>query len=150
MLSKLERTVNITNLALQNETERECLLEFSKALEEEVGFGGALFVFLAGNDSEIFPGYFENYNMIKTYEYKKQRLYEREFSFNNLAGTVVEMLINASHEVALDFNETPIPVKNLLTRKHMRKRGSKPSMRSLFPRIRKCSGAPSSMPLSRA
>lgn len=125
LLSKLERTVNITNLALQNETERECLLEFSKALEEEVGFGGALFVFLAGNDSEIFPGYFENYNMIKTYEYKKQRLYEREFSFNNLAGTVVEMLINASHEVALDFNETPIPVKNLLTEKTYAEEGVK-------------------------
>lgn len=123
-ISRLEKTVNITNLALKNDSERDCLLEFSKALEEEIGFDGALYVFLARGDLE-FPGFLENYNMIKTYEYKKQRLYERDFPFNNLTGTVVEMLINANHEIALDFNEAPIPVKNLITDKAYAEEGVK-------------------------
>ena len=35
------------------------------------------------------------------------------------------MLISTNHEVALDFNETPIPVKNLITEKSYAEEGVK-------------------------
>lgn len=125
LIAKLEKTINLTNLALKNDSERECLLEFSKSLEGEIGFDEALYVFLGKDDFEVHPQFFENFNMVKSYNYKKNRLYEREFPFNNLSGTVVEMLISAGHEVALDFNETPIPVKNLLSGKSYTEEGIK-------------------------
>lgn len=125
LVAKVEKTINITNLALKNESERECLLEFSKSIEELIDFDEALYVVLTKGDLEIMPAFINNFNMVKTYNYKKQRLYEREFPFNNLSGTIVEMLISTNHEVALDFNETPIPVKNLITEKSYAEEGVK-------------------------
>ena len=125
LVAKVEKTINISNLALKNESERECLLEFSKSIEELINFDEALYVVLTKGDLEVIPGCLNNFNMVKTYNYKKQRLYEREFSFNNLSGTIVEMLISTNHEVALDFNETPIPVKNLITEKSYAEEGVK-------------------------
>ncbi|HHX80518.1 MAG TPA: PAS domain-containing protein, partial [Acholeplasmataceae bacterium] len=125
LVAKVEKTINITNLALKNESERECLLEFSKSIEELIDFDEALYVVLTKGDLEIMPVFINNFNMVKTYNYKKQRLYEREFPFNNLSGTIVEMLITTNHEVALDFNETPIPVKNLITEKSYAEEGVK-------------------------
>lgn len=114
-ISKIEKTINVINLALKNENERDCFMEFSKQLEEIIPFDEALYVVFAKSDFEILPEFFDNYNKVNTYNYKKQRLYERELSFNNLSGTIVEMLIAANHEVMIDFNDSSIDVKDLIT-----------------------------------
>ncbi|MDD4001063.1 MAG: PAS domain-containing protein, partial [Bacilli bacterium] len=125
VIGRIEKTINITNLALKNENERDCFMEFSKGLESYVYFDEILFVILTKGDSEVLPDFLDNFNIVKTYNYKKQRLYERDFSFNNLTGTVIEMLLSTSHEVALDFKETPIPVKDLVTEKSYAELGVK-------------------------
>ncbi len=125
LISKVEKTINISNLALKNENERDCFMEFSKVLEEYVGFDEVLYVILTKGDLEVLPEFLENFNMFKTYNYKKQRLYEREFSFNSLSGTIVEMLISTNHEVALDFSETSIPVKDIVSGKSYSELGVK-------------------------
>ncbi|NLD25891.1 MAG: hypothetical protein GX661_00870, partial [Acholeplasmataceae bacterium] len=125
LISRIETIINLTNLALKNDNVRDSLLEFSKSLEEYVKFDEVLYVILTKADLEVIPEFLENYNRVMTYQYKKERLYEREFSFNNLSGTVIEMLIANNHEILMDFKETPIQVKDLLSEKSYAEQGMK-------------------------
>ena len=115
LMSRIETIINLSSLALKNDNIRENLMEFSRSLEEFISFDEVLFVILTKADLEVIPEFLDTFNKVNTYQYKKGRLYERSFSFNNLSGTIIEMLISLNHEVLMDFTETPIPVKNLLT-----------------------------------
>src|SRR5690606_17901557 len=50
-----------------------------------------------------------------TFNYKKDRLYEREISYNNLKGSIVEMLITQNHEIMVDFSDSYLDVKDIIT-----------------------------------
>jgi len=117
VISKIEKAINLVNLALLSDNERGCLMEFSKHLESLVGFSEALFVIFSKANFEILPDFFENFNKVNTYEYKKQRLYEREVPYNNLSGTVIEMLISSNQEIMMDLSDSKLPLKNLITDK---------------------------------
>ena len=117
VIDKIEKTINLINIALINNNERDCLIEFSKHLESIVSFNEALYVVFTKATFEMLPEFFENINKVNTYNYKKQRLYEREFSYNNINGTIIEMLISANHEMMVDFNDSLLPLKDLITNK---------------------------------
>jgi len=125
VITRIEKTINIINIALKNDNERDCLMEFSKHLEKAVKFDQTLYVIFAKSDFEILPEFFDNFNKVNTYNYKKKRLYEREYSFNNLSGTVVEMLISSAHEVMIDFTDSPIPVVDIISGKTYAENGVK-------------------------
>ncbi|MGD9887259.1 MAG: tol-pal system YbgF family protein, partial [Bacilli bacterium] len=117
LIDKIEKTMVLTNMALLSETERDCFMEFSKHVETIVGFNEALFIIFSKANFETLPDFFENFNHVKSYEYKKQRLFEREIPYNNLNGTIVEMVVSANHEVTIDFNNAQLPLKNVITDK---------------------------------
>ncbi|HEY8444497.1 MAG TPA: hypothetical protein VIK94_00050, partial [Bacilli bacterium] len=54
---------------------------------------------------------------ITTYNYKKERLYERTISFDNLKNTVVEAMINHGNEIIVDLNETNLELLDVNTQK---------------------------------
>ncbi|MDD3106742.1 MAG: hypothetical protein PHP65_02920, partial [Bacilli bacterium] len=117
LIEKIEKTIVLSNLASLSDNERGCFMEFSKHLEKIVGFQEALFIVFSKANFATLPEFFENFNQVSSYEYKKQRLYEREIPYSNLNGTIVEMLVTANHEIMIDFQDSSLPLKNVLNDK---------------------------------
>ncbi|NLM32205.1 MAG: hypothetical protein GX204_05650 [Acholeplasmataceae bacterium] len=114
-VAKIEKTLNIVNIALLNDNIHDSLLEFSKNLETVIDFDEALYVMLASGEFDVIPELTDAYDQVVVYHYKKKRLYERDYSYNELEGTIVEMMISSNHEIVIDFGEAPMPVKDLIT-----------------------------------
>lgn len=114
-IARIEKTLSIVSIALLNDNLRDSLLEFSKNLESVINFDEALYVMLAPGEFDIIPELSDAYEKVSVYHYKKKRLYEREYSYNELEGTIVEMMISSKHEIVIDFAEAPMPVKDLIT-----------------------------------
>lgn len=117
LINKVEKTLNIVTTSIKNDNKRSCLLEYSKQLENHLQFDEATYVILSRSEFEVVATTLESLNKVYTYSYKKERLYEREISFNNLTGSVVEMLINQNHELIIDLTDSVIDVKDLITQK---------------------------------
>ncbi|MGD9604590.1 MAG: hypothetical protein AB7V00_00360 [Bacilli bacterium] len=117
LIAKIEKTMVLTNLASLSDNERDCFMEFSKHLETIVNFNEANFIIFSKSNFASLPEFFENFNHVKSFEYKKQRLFERDIPYNNLNGTIVEMVVSANHEIMIDFSNTQLPLKNVVTEK---------------------------------
>ncbi|MDD4077573.1 MAG: PAS domain-containing protein [Bacilli bacterium] len=115
-ITKIEKTLNIINISLLNDNIRDVLLEFSKNLETIINFDEALYVMLTPSEFDIIPELSDTFDQVTVYQYKKKRLYERDFSYNELEGTIIEMMISSNHEIIIDFSDVPLPVKDIITK----------------------------------
>lgn len=116
-IDRLEKITNIVNYSLIAKNERECLFDFSKNLEKEVNFNNVTFVVFNRATFNAYPKFLDSYNSVSTFEYKKERMYERELSYNDLNNTIVEMIVKSNKDVSIDFSETKIPILELISGK---------------------------------
>lgn len=116
-VDRLEKLTNVVNYALISSNERDCLMDYSKGLEKIVPFTEATFFVFNRATFEAYPKFLDSYSKVTTFSYKKERLYEREISYNDLNDTIVEMLITANKDISIDFNDTRIPTKEVITGK---------------------------------
>jgi len=114
-VNKIEKTINTINISLLNENLRDCLMEFSASLDEIIHFDEALYVMLAPGAFDIVPEFSDVFEKVTVYQYKKNRLYERAYSYNQLEGTIVEMIIAANHEIIIDVADSQLPVKDIVS-----------------------------------
>lgn len=124
-ISKIENTIHSINSALLDDNERSNLIDFSKKLEKIVAFDEVLYVIFHRADFEMIPEFMESHEKVTTYEYKKERLYEREFSFNHLNQSVLELLLTNSNEMVIDFTDTTLDLKEIITGKSYLEKGTK-------------------------
>lgn len=117
-ITKLEKTINILTFALNHDNERASLMDFSKRLEEVIVFDEALYVILDRPDNDIIPNFLESFSQFTSYQYKKDRLYERNHSYQSLVNTPIEYIMQNSKEILIDFNESNMPIKDLITTKN--------------------------------
>lgn len=75
---------------------RSLLIDYSSSLKNKVFFDEALYIILDKESKMIIPNIKNDFNRIYSYQYKKDRLYERELSFNDLIKTPVEEILNSS------------------------------------------------------
>lgn len=117
-ISKLEKAINILTFALNHDNERASLMDFSKRLEEVIVFDEALYVILDRPDNDYIPNFLDSFSQFTSYQYKKDRLYERNHSYQSLINTPIEYIMQNSKEILLDFSESNIPIKDLITTKN--------------------------------
>lgn len=115
LIKQIEKTVNITLISLENDGIRNSLMNFSKQLELHINFDEVTYVIFPTEALEVIPEINDKYNIVYTFNYKKERLYEREISYNNLKGSIVEMLITQNHEIMIDFSDQYLDVKDIIT-----------------------------------
>jgi len=115
LTQKIEKTINLTLGGLENEGIRNVLINYSKQLEEHLHFDEAVYVIFPIDAFDVLVEVNDNFDKIFTFNYKKNRLYERTISFSNLAGTIVEMIIAQNHEVMLDFTDSVLDIKDIIT-----------------------------------
>lgn len=111
-LEQIEKTINLVNFAMVKTGERESILEFSKSLEKIVPFNEALYVIFNRANFELLTNLYDSFSSVSTFNYKKQRLYERELKYNDLNGTIIEMLISGAKDINIDFSDTNIHIKD--------------------------------------
>ncbi|HHU56390.1 MAG TPA: hypothetical protein GXZ48_06865 [Acholeplasmataceae bacterium] len=118
IISKLEHVINLVSIAFTSENIFDILLEYSKKIESIINVEGITFVFY-----DHLINFLAQKSDITTYDYKKERLYERSVHFDNLKNTVVEAMINHGNEIIIDLNETNLELIDINTQKKYRDLG---------------------------
>lgn len=117
-IAKLEKAINILTFALNHDDERASLMDFSKRLEEVIVFDEALYVILDRPDNDFIPNFLDSFSQFTSYQYKKDRLYERNHSYQSLINTPIEYIMQNSKEILIDFSESNIPIRDLISTKN--------------------------------
>lgn len=125
IITKVQKTINLIGISILNDGERDILLEFSVRLEEIIKFDEALFVFFSRANYEIFPEFVDFINSVTTFQYKKERLYERKIPYNNLNNSIVEMMMSSTQEITIDFNDTSLGLKDIFSEKKYYENGTR-------------------------
>ncbi len=117
IVNKLERIINIINYSVISATERDCLFEYAKKLEKEVAFDEAIFVIFNRSTFDAYPKFLSSFNTVSSFQYKKQRMYERELEYNDLNNTLIEKLIKGNNDLMIDFTDTKIDIIDPITKR---------------------------------
>lgn len=123
IINKVQRTINLIGISILNDGERDILLEFSVRLEEIIKFDEALYVFFSRSNYEVFPEFVDFVNSVTTFQYKKERLYERKVAYSNLSNSIVEMMMTSNQEITIDFNDTSLGLKDIVSDKNYYENG---------------------------
>lgn len=115
LIQRIEKTVNITLISLENDGVRNAFMNFSKQLEQHIAFDEATYVIFPVDAFDVVTEVADNYNKVFTFNYKKERLYEREITYNNIKDSIVEMLIASNHEIMVDLSDSYLDVKDINT-----------------------------------
>ncbi|HHU21623.1 MAG TPA: hypothetical protein GXZ51_04185 [Acholeplasma sp.] len=90
---KIEKTIHLTKVLFEKEDIRTSLISFFKELSEYASFDSSLLVVFNETSFDKLPDFLRNKDRIKSYNYKKERLYERLLSYSDLEHTVIEKLM---------------------------------------------------------
>lgn len=97
--------------------ERETIQDFSKKLELETEKFEALYVVLNRYQASDLPTFMDQINKVNSFQYKNERLYAREHTFNDLNHTIIEHIIQEEQEIAIDFKDDQVELKDIVTNK---------------------------------
>lgn len=115
LIQRIEKTVNITLISLENDGIRNAFMNYSKQLEQHIAFDEATYVIFPVDTFDVVTEVVDNFNKVYTFNYKKERLYEREITYNNIKDSIVEMLISSNHEIMVDLSDSYLNVKDINT-----------------------------------
>ena len=114
---QIERIIdNLTRFDIHQE-ERETIQDFARRLENETDPFEALFVVLNRNHTTDLPTFMDNINRVSTFQYKNERLYQREHPYQDLSKTIMEHIIQEEQEIAVDFKEDQVELRDIITNK---------------------------------
>ncbi|HQA20139.1 MAG TPA: PAS domain-containing protein, partial [Bacilli bacterium] len=117
-INKIEHTIDIITYALNQDDIRASLMNYSKRLEELLPYDEALFVIFEPKHYELMPNFFDHLSEFSSYQYKKDRLYERSHPYQSLTDTPIEIIMQNTNELIIDFTDTFVPLKNLITNRN--------------------------------
>lgn len=111
--NQIDLLTNLVDTALKGNTLREIILDFSTKVQKIINFDELQFIlFNRVNEKE-----YQVSNEINCFRYHKNRLYEKNISYESLKGSIVEMQINNNKAIAIDFTNTNLIIKDLFNDK---------------------------------
>lgn len=125
LIQSIENILKISTIGLNYNSLRDILINYTRQLERQISFDSATYVIFPVDSMNISMQSNEIRDLISTYNYRRGRLYEREISFDNLTGTVVEMVISQNHEIMIDFSDSHFKVVDVTTNELYKMRGTK-------------------------
>lgn len=117
LIKKFDKVINDISLVSLDYSERDYLFNFAKKLETIVPFNEAMFAVFDRKKLDFLPEFYSDFNHISTYNYKSQRLYHREISYSDLNDTIIEMIVKGEREIFINFEETAIDIKEIVSQK---------------------------------
>ena len=77
----------------EKEDIRSSLISFFTELNKYTSFDSSLLVIFSETSFDKLPDFLRNKDRIKSYNYKKERLYERWLAYSDLEHTILEKMI---------------------------------------------------------
>lgn len=111
--NKIDLMTSLVDTALKGNTLREIIMDFSVKVQKIIGFDELQFVLFNRVDEKEY----QITNEINCYKYKNNRLYEKNISYEDLKGSLVELMINNSKPVSIDFNTFNLDIKDVFSNK---------------------------------
>lgn len=110
-LNRIERLVGMMQIALNNPSLRDLLMDFSRKLENFISLNNVTYV--------MFDEYDVTLNQeLMVYQYKKQRLYEKIILPQQINQTIVDMMLRHSQEIILDLSHSNLSLKDCFSGKY--------------------------------
>ena len=112
--------VNAISCSLVNDSVRNTLIDYAKNLTNFVQFDEMQLVIF--DKSNYFPilDLYTDYDKVWTYQVKKERCYERVFTFGQLSNTVFESIIESKQELSFDLMNYSSTLKDVITQKNLK------------------------------
>lgn len=109
VFTKIDTLTSLVDIALKGNTLREIIMDYSNKVHKIISFNELTFVLFNKVDEQEF----QINDYITCLKYKKERLYEKNIAYEDLKGTIIEMMINKSKPVAIDLSASTIDVKDI-------------------------------------
>jgi len=90
---KIENTIHLTKILFEKEDIRSSLISFFTELNKYASFDSSLLVIFSETSFDKLPDFLRNKDRIKSYNYKKERLYERWLAYSDLEHTILEKMM---------------------------------------------------------
>ncbi len=108
---KVDLLTSLVDTALKGNTLREIIMDFSSKVQKIIGFDELQFVlFNYVNEKE-----YQISNEINCYKFKNNKLYEKNIPYENIKGSIIELMINKNKPITIDFNELNFEIKDLFS-----------------------------------
>ncbi len=105
LYSKLLSALEDINLNYEDGSLRSLLMNYSYSLRNKVLFDEALYIVLSKENTMIIPNIETSLENITTYQYKNEKLYERDSTFNDMIQTPVETIISGEKEINVTLGD---------------------------------------------
>ena len=113
VFNKINLLTSLVDTALRGNTLREIIMDFGIKTQKIINFDEFQFVlFNKVNEKE-----YQISNEINVFKFKNNRLYEKNISYEDLKGSIVELMVNNNKPVIIDFNNFNVDVKDVFTNK---------------------------------
>lgn len=117
LANDLLRIINFTNIIFDSNNIRDIFMEFSKKIASIVDIEEISYVVF----DKVLPS--QKPDELISYEYKKERLYEKIVPIDEVKGTIIETILVNNNEVILDLNDYNIEIRELNTKKTYQEKG---------------------------
>lgn len=110
---KIDLLTSLVDTALKGNTLREIIMDFSVKVNKIINFDELQFVLFNKVDEQEY----QISNNIFCLKYKNNRLYEKAIKYEDLKGSIVEMMVNNDKPVIIDLNSANFDIKNIFSNK---------------------------------
>ena len=111
--NKIDLLTSLVDTALKGNTLREIIMDFSSKVNKIIEFDELQFVLFNKVDEKEY----QITNNIACLKYKNNRLYEKQIGYEDLKGSIVEMMVNNNKPVIIDMNSANFDIKNIFSNK---------------------------------
>ncbi len=115
--NQIDLLTNLVDTALKGNTLREIIMDFSVKTQKIIKFDELQFILFNRVDEKEY----QISNNVDCMKYKNNRLYEKILSYEDLKGSIVEMMINSNKAIAIDFSNYNLEIKDLFGNKNYNK-----------------------------
>ena len=99
LYSRLLQNLNDVIVDYADGNIRSLLINYSSSLRNKVMFDEVLYVILNKENNMIVPNIETTFDRVYTYQFKNERLYERELNFDALIQTPIEKLLTQTNDI---------------------------------------------------
>ncbi len=113
IIGKIDTLTNLVNVAINNNSLRDVIMDFCKKTQQILNFDEATFVLF----NKIEEREFQMNSFIQCLRFKQSRLYEKTIGYENLRGTIVEMMVSKNKPMSIDFHQSDLKIKHVFNDK---------------------------------
>lgn len=111
IIYRFDVLTNLLNIALNGNSLREIIMDYSSKLNKIISFDELTFVLF----NKIDEAEYQINDSIKCFKFKNNRLYEKNIAYSALRETIVEMMVTKNRDITIDFTCSSLSFKDIFS-----------------------------------